>query len=80
MPPKSYGGINMQLPTQHTPKVKVLRPPQTAEYCGFSLRHLYRIAEKDPLFPRKIVFSARCVGWLKSDLDAYLLAKTQEAF
>lgn len=53
----------------------VLRPPQAAEYISISLRQLYRLSETDPLFPRKIVFSARCVGWRREDLDAYLLAK-----
>jgi predicted DNA-binding transcriptional regulator AlpA len=54
---------------------EVLRPPRAAEYVGVSLRQLYNIAAADPAFPRKIVFSPRCVGWRRESLDAWLRAK-----
>lgn len=54
---------------------EVLRPPRAAEYVGVSLRQLYNIAERDPDFPRKLVFSPRCVGWRRESLDAWLKAK-----
>lgn len=53
----------------------ILRPKGAAEYLGISRRKLYDLAEIDPDFPRKIVFSARCVGWRREALDAWLQAK-----
>ena len=60
-------------------QAEVLRPIQAAAYLGFSRRKLYDLAEKDSSFPRKIVFSARCVGWRRESLDAWLNAKEEQA-
>ena len=60
-------------------QAEILRPPQAAKYCGMSLRQLYNIAESDPDFPRKIVFSARCVGWRRESLEQWLREKEQAA-
>lgn len=57
------------------PKAQVLRPPQAARYLGVSLRQFYNIAERDPKFPRKIVYSSRCVGWHRQSLDSWLRSK-----
>lgn len=54
---------------------KILRPKVAADYLGVSRRHLYHLAEFDPNFPRKIVFSSRCVGWSREALDEWLTAK-----
>ena len=59
----------------NTTEPQILRPPAAARYVGVSLRQLYNIAEADPKFPRKIVFSRRCVGWRRESLDAWLKAK-----
>lgn len=50
----------------------ILRPKSAAAYLGVSRRKLYDLAEIDPDFPRKIVFSKRCVGWRREALDAWL--------
>jgi prophage regulatory protein len=55
----------------------ILRPQQAAEYLGVCRRHLYTLAEIDPTFPRKIVFTARCVGWRKESLDEWLKQKEE---
>ena len=60
-------------------KAEILRPNQAASYLGMSRRHLYTISENDPDFPRKIVISTRCVGWRRESLDAWLLAKENQA-
>jgi len=65
--------------TQPQTQAEVLRPAQAAAYCGISRRQLYHLAEVDPEFPRKIVFSARCVGWRRSSLDAWLHDKEASA-
>lgn len=59
----------------HPNQSAILRPAEAAEYLGMSRRKLYDIAEIDPDFPRKIVFSKRCVGWRRESLDAWLRAK-----
>ena len=56
------------------------RPRDACAYLRVSRTKLHTLSESDPKFPRKIVFSARCVGWLFSDLDAYLKAKSKELF
>ena len=53
----------------------ILRPKDAAAYLGVSRRKLYDLAEIDPTFPRKLVFSARCVGWRREALDEWLRAK-----
>lgn len=53
----------------------VLRPADAAQYLGLSRRQLYTIAERDPEFPRKIIYSRRSVGWRRESLDAWLRAK-----
>lgn len=59
------------------PQPAVLRPRDAAGYLGVSVRYLYILAERDPLFPRKITFSSRHVGWRREALDAYLREKEQ---
>lgn len=54
---------------------QILRPNQAAQFCGISRRHLYNIAETDPSFPRKIVFSKRYVGWSRESLMQWLRSK-----
>ena len=56
-------------------QAEILRPTQAAQFCGISRRHLYNIAETDPTFPRKIVFSKRFVGWRRESLEAWLRDK-----
>ncbi|WP_028490927.1 AlpA family transcriptional regulator [Thioalkalivibrio sp. ALJ15] len=53
----------------------ILRPNEAAPYLGMSRRKLYDLSESDPTFPRKIVFSSRCVGWRREALDAWLRGK-----
>ena len=60
-------------------EARILRPPKAAEYIGVSLRQLYNIAERDPDFPRKIVFSPRCVGFRREAIDAWLERKEADA-
>lgn len=55
----------------------IFRPLAAANYIGVSLRTLYRLAENDPSFPRKIIFTPRCVGFRRVDLDNYIQAKAE---
>jgi predicted DNA-binding transcriptional regulator AlpA len=56
-----------------------LRPADACEYLGIGRTTLHYLSNDDPHFPRKIHFSARCVGWRKSDLDAYLEFKAEQS-
>lgn len=53
----------------------VLRPAEACAYLGIGRTKLHYLSETDPTFPRKIRFSARCVGFLKESLDSWLVAK-----
>jgi len=61
--------------TTQSTQTQVLRLKQAAAYCGFSTTTLWRLEQSDPLFPKKIRFSARVCGFRKGDLDRYLLEK-----
>lgn len=56
-------------------KQAMLRPALASLYLGISRTGLHRLSETDPSFPRKIVISSRCVGYLTASLDAWLAAK-----
>ena len=60
---------------KQTTEPAVLRPAEACIYLGMSRTKLHFLSETDPTFPRKIRFSARCVGWRKESLDTYLAAK-----
>ena len=55
----------------------LLRTEQAAKYLGISRRQLYNLAERDPNFPRKIVWGARSVGFRRASLDRYLELKEE---
>lgn len=57
----------------------LLRPAAASAFLGISRTGLHRLSETDPTFPRKIVLSARCVGFRADALDAWLAAKEQGA-
>lgn len=53
----------------------VLRPQQCAAYIGLSRTGLYQTFNTDPSFPRQVRLSARCVGWRREAIDAWLREK-----
>src|SRR6056297_3224726 len=53
----------------------VMRTQEAADYLGISRTKLHFLHECDPSFPRKIVFSIRCVGYRKDSIDAWLAKK-----
>lgn len=54
---------------------KLLRPKQAALFLGVSRSTLNRLSAEDPDFPKKIVISARCVGWRLDSLQQYMKAR-----
>lgn len=57
-----------------TPKDN-LRLKDAAAYIGVSKPTLWRLAEQDPNFPKKIRISSRCCIYRRSDLQAWLASK-----
>lgn len=56
----------------------VLSVEQACKEIGLSEPTMRRRAADDPTFPRKIKLSTRRVGYLRSDIEAFL-AKRREA-
>ena len=52
-----------------------LRMKESAQHMHISRATLWRLGEQDPDFPKKVRITARCCGYLKSDLDNYLELK-----
>ena len=65
--------------TNRTQYPEILRPKVASQYTGLSRRCLYDLSERDPDFPRKLVFSSRCVGWRRESLDEWLAIKEAKA-
>lgn len=64
-PPASYEAQN---------PIRILRLPEVMARVGICRASIYlRIA--DGSFPKQISLGARAVGWLESDIDAWLAAR-----
>jgi prophage regulatory protein len=62
---------------QDKPKKKVLRRHKLQAHTGLSLSSLYNKLNKnspyyDPTFPKPIKLGPKAVGWLESEIDAWL--------
>ncbi len=55
-----------------------MRVKAAADHIGISLATIYRLEETDPDFPKKVRFTSRCCGFLRDDLDAYLIKKRDQ--
>jgi prophage regulatory protein len=53
---------------------RILRMPQVVAITGLSRSTVYRLIGEGR-FPRQRVLSARAVGWLESELQAWLQAR-----
>ena len=60
--------------------ITVLSVEQACKEIGLSEPTMRRRAAADPSFPRKIKLSARRVGYLRSDIVAYLAKQREAAF
>lgn len=52
-------------------KTRILRRPEVQRYTGLSKSGLY-LAIQQGNFPRQINIGKRAVGWLESDIDAWV--------
>lgn len=61
----------------------IIRLPEVKRRTGLSRssvyakisRGPYRVCDRDSLFPKPIPLGARAVGWLESEIDAWVAAK-----
>ena len=72
---------NTVIPMQTQPTIQqaFYRPADACKYLGIGRTKLHELAEYSADFPRKVRISNRCVGWTKSQLDAWLEKKEREA-
>ncbi|KAG8150271.1 hypothetical protein BFF94_028365 [Burkholderia catarinensis] len=55
--------------------MRILRMKQMSERMGLSRATLYVLMSTDPTFPAKINLTARTVGWLESEVDAWIASR-----
>jgi len=61
-------------------KVYVLRMKQLLERTKLSRATLYVLMATDPTFPRKIKLTARSVGWLESEVEAWIMSRAESDY
>lgn len=73
------GGLNIedQLAFQSDKAPRILRIKQLVERVSLSRATVYVLMATDPTFPRKIRLTTRSVGFLASDVDAWIATRTQ---
>ena len=57
--------------------LRILRMKQLVERTQLSRATLYNLISTDPTFPPKISLSARTIGFLESDVDAWIAARAR---
>lgn len=65
----------MQTTTIVTTKPAVMALDDAAAYLSLSASLLQQQAQQDPAFPKPVQLSARRVGWLTAELDAWLASR-----
>ena len=57
--------------------VRILRQRQVTEKIGYSPMHIWRL-EKAGRFPRRLKLGPNSVGWVSSEIDAWIEARIAE--
>ncbi len=57
---------------------RVLRPAEAARYIGVGLTSLWALSQEDS-FPKPVPLTARARGYLRDELDAWLVARRVSA-
>jgi prophage regulatory protein len=68
--------MNVMESQNHKAKERILRLEDVKERTGLSRSTIYLNVNKGT-FPSPINLGARCIGWLESELDAWIAARTQ---
>ena len=56
--------------------IQILRLPQVCERIGLSRSMIYQL-EAEQRFPRRIKIGLRAVGWIESEVQAWLTQRVQ---
>ncbi|WP_439892523.1 helix-turn-helix transcriptional regulator [Ralstonia sp. 25C] len=56
---------------------RILRVKQLVERVSLSRATVYVLMATDPTFPRKVKLTARSIGFLESDVDAWIASRAQ---
>lgn len=71
--------------THTQPTLKILRRKQVEARTGLSRSTIYsringtRPGECDPTFPKPISLGAKAVGWIESEVDAWITAQIEKS-
>lgn len=57
--------------------LRILRIKQLVERTNLSRATLYVLMAKDPTFPKKIQLTARSIGFLETEVDAWIQSRAQ---
>ena len=71
-------GASIELNTIAQPiykALRILRMKQLIERTQLSRATLYVLMATDPTFPRKIKLTTRTVGWIESEVDAWISSR-----
>lgn len=60
----------------YTSQREIIRPKELTEMLGLSIQTIYRMYNEGQL-PPKIKISSRAVGWLRSDIEDWLLQRKE---
>ncbi|MGE0983785.1 helix-turn-helix transcriptional regulator [Ralstonia pseudosolanacearum] len=66
-----------QMVRQIDTSLRILRMKQLVERTGLSRATLYVLMSADPTFPVKIKLTARSVGWIEAEVDAWIASRAQ---
>ena len=55
-------------------QLRVLRMNETVKRTGYSRGSIYRLMAEEK-FPKQIKLGARAIGWIESDVEAWILSK-----
>ena len=65
----------VNLVRHHTPISTILRMKELAKRLKLSRATVYLLIAEDPTCPRKIKLSTRAVGYLESDVEAWIASR-----
>lgn len=83
----TFFGGKLNMATQLKTALTILRRKQVEARTGLSRSTIYaklrrnpkRPSDFDPTFPRPIIVGAKAVGWIESEVDAWLTAQVEKS-
>jgi len=74
---QTYRTVSADANSKADKALRILRMKQLIERTGLSRATLYVLMASDPTFPRKVKLTARSIGFLESDVDAWIASRAQ---